>query len=337
MIYLLIISIIILGLVFFLLFINKSKEKNTEILTPQYQRPNTNAQSPSKDEVLELLKEVKSIELQTKQSSKDLFTGSYHSAFKGKGMSFSEVRAYNYGDDVRNIDWNVTARNNDPYIKVFEEERELTLMLMIDTSFSTQFGTSVLLKNKLIAKISALLSISAIKNNDKVGVLMFSDKIEKYIPPKKGRSHVLRVIRDVLTIKPSIDSTKTDIDQALRYMNNMLKKRAIVFLVSDFITETSFEDALKITKKRHDFRGVHVYDDREQELPDIGLIKTKDAESGKEIWIDSSDKATRSKYNDWFKTNLQKTKQTFLKAGSELISIETMQNYTLEMMKAFRR
>jgi uncharacterized protein (DUF58 family) len=302
------------------------KDKSQSIVLPN---SNTNT--------LDLLKEVKRIELSSKQTSKDLFSGSYHSTFKGKGMSFSEVRAYNYGDDVRSIDWNVTARNDSPFIKVFEEERELTLMLMIDISRSSFFGTSQFLKKDVITKISALLSMSAIQNNDKVGVLFFSDKIEKYIPPKKGKSHILRIIHDFINIQPSGESNDTDINGALKYINNMLKKRSILFLISDFIDSKSYEDSLRIAKKKHDIRGIMVYDQKEQTIPNVGLVNTIDIESGERKWIDTSNTANRKSYEDWFKSNAEKAKHTFNKSGVELISIETMQNYTMAILKSFKK
>lgn len=283
----------------------------------------------------ELLKKVRRIEIKTKNLSNDLFSGSYHSAFKGRGMSFSEVRNYSYGDDVRNIDWNVTARSETPFIKVFEEERELTVLLLIDISKSSFFGTSEQFKSEVITEISAVLSFSAIQNNDKVGVVFFSNKIEKYIPPKKGKSHILRIIRELINTEPS--SEGTNIQEALKFMNNVMKKRAIVFLLSDFIDDHAYEDALKLARKRHEIFGIHVYDQKETALPSLGLMKVKDMETGEMIWIDSSDKNTREAYKQWFEKNAAAAKHTFTRCGSEFISIETMENYTKALLKTFKK
>ncbi len=235
-------------------------------------------------ETTELLKRVRRIEIKTKGLSKQIFSGEYHSAFKGRGMSFSEVRGYQYGDDVRNIDWNVTARSGEPYVKVFEEERELTVMLLVDISKSSFFGTVKQPKNELITEICAVLAFSAAQNNDKVGLLLFSDRVEKFLPPKKGRGHVLRIIRELLDTRPQ--GSGTDIGMALTYFTNMVKKRSICFLVSDYLA-TGYERPLRLAARRHDLVGLHLYDPREKELPAVGLLRATDAESGKTQWIDT--------------------------------------------------
>lgn len=285
-------------------------------------------------ETTELLKKVRRIEIKTKSLSNDLFSGSYHSTFKGRGMSFSEVRSYAYGDDVRAIDWNVTARHDTPYIKVFEEERELTVLLLIDISASTIFGSSVQFKKDIITEIAAVLSFSAIQNNDKVGVIFFSDKVEKYIPPKKGKTHILRIIRELIQLEPT--SKETNIAEALRFLNNIAKKKSVVFLVSDFMCNSPYDDALKLTKNRHDILGIRIYDERERILPDIGLIHIKDAENGGEIWIDSSSKNVRTQFEKVFDENALKAKNTFLKTGATLTSIEVLENYIKALLKAFK-
>jgi uncharacterized protein (DUF58 family) len=251
-------------------------------------------------ETSELLKKVRKIEIKTKGLSKHIFSGEYHSAFKGRGMSFSEVRAYQYGDDVRNIDWNVTARTGEPHVKVFEEERELTVMLLIDVSRSSFFGTVNQLKNELMTEICALLAFSAINNNDKVGVLFFSDRAEKFIPPKKGRQHILRILRELIDFHP--ENAGTDIGEALRFFNNIIKKRSICFILSDFLTR-GYEDPLRIAARRHDIVAVNLIDPREEELPDVGLIRAADAESGQVRWIDTSSAKVRRQYGNGSKGN----------------------------------
>ncbi len=285
-------------------------------------------------EASELLKKVRKIEIKVKGLSKHIFSGEYQSAFKGRGMSFSEVRDYQYGDDVRNIDWNVTARYNQPYVKVFEEERELTVMVLVDVSPSSFFGTRNQMKNEIITEICAVLAFSAMTNNDKVGVIFFSDKIEKFIPPKKGKTHVLRIIRELLDYKPA--GKGTDLAEALRYLNNFLKKRSIAFVLSDFMTR-DYEDALRVAARRHDITGIHLYDPAEQELPPVGLIHTLDPETGEQLWIDSSDKSTRKKYEDWFKGNYTYFKNTFLKSNSGVVSIQTNESYVNALLKYFKR
>ena len=249
-------------------------------------------------ETSDLLKRVRQIEIKTRGLSNNIFAGQYHSAFKGKGMSFSEVREYQYGDDVRDIDWNVTARYNKPFVKVFEEERELTVMLLIDVSNSLDFGTVKQLKKDMVTEIAATLAFSAIQNNDKIGVIFFSDRIEKFIPPKKGRKHILYIIRELLDFKP--ESKRTDIKTAVEYLTNVIKKRCTTFMISDFIDENDFRNALTIANRKHDIVAIQVYDRRMAELPDVGLMKVRDAETGHEQWIDTSSRALRRAHNDWW-------------------------------------
>jgi uncharacterized protein (DUF58 family) len=277
-------------------------------------------------------RKLRRIEIKTRKLSNQIFSGSYHSAFKGRGMSFSEVREYQYGDDIRSIDWNVTARHDHPYVKVYEEERELTMMLLIDVSQSSFFGTQNEFKNHIIAEISGVLAFSAITNNDKVGVIFFSDIIEKFIPPKKGKTHILRIISEIYDFHPK--NAGTNIEAALRYFNNVVKKKSIAFLLSDFIN-TGFKDALKIAGRRHDLIGVRVYDERESLLPDMGLTKVMDAESKQEIWIDTSEKKVRDNYAKWFNTNAVQLKELFGRSGSELVSIRTDESYIIALMNMF--
>ena len=285
-------------------------------------------------ETSELLKKVRKIESKSKGLSKHLFSGEYHSAFKGRGMSFSEVRNYQYGDDVRNIDWNVTARTGDPYIKIFEEERELTVMLLIDISRSSFFGTTPQMKNEYITENCAVLAFSAINNNDKVGVIFFSDRVEKYIPPKKGKSHILRIIRELLDIEP--EGKGTDIGLALRFFNNVVKKRSICFLLSDFMSQ-GYESPLRVAARRHDLIGVHLYDPREKELPNAGLIRALDAETGTLRWIDTSDASLRRAYQDWFENNYQYFRDQFLRSGADTMSISTTDSYVNALHHFFQR
>ncbi|MBK7764523.1 MAG: DUF58 domain-containing protein [Bacteroidetes bacterium] len=281
-----------------------------------------------------ILKKVRHLEIKTRGLTNHIFGGEYHSAFKGRGMSFSEVREYAYGDDVRNIDWNVTARTNTPFIKVFEEERELTLMLIVDISASSLFGTTHQTKRDLITEICAVLSFSAIKNNDKVGVIFFSDKIERYIPPKKGKSHILFIIRELLTMEPH-HNAQTNITEALKFLNNVMKKRSIAFLLSDFIS-ANYKDALHIAARRHDMIGIHVHDPRDKSLPNIGLIKIQDSETGKERWIDTDDKSFQKKYQQHFSSFEQQTKDFFTKCGSSLLSIRTDEDYVKKLQLFFK-
>lgn len=285
-------------------------------------------------------KKLRRIEIKTRKLSNQIFSGSYHSAFKGRGISFSEVREYQYGDDIRAIDWNVTARNRKPFIKVFEEERELTVMLLIDVSQSSFFGTQKEFKNHIIAEISGVIAFSAITNNDKVGVLFFSDTIEKFIPPKKGKTHILRIISEIYDFNPK--QTGTNITEALRHFNNMVKKKTIAFLVSDFLPGSKFEvndfkKSLNIVGKKHDLIGLHIYDEREAVMPDIGLAKMLDTESGKEFWIDTSDKKVREQYAKTFHENVRTTKELFGKSGAQLESIKTEDNYVISLMNMFKR
>lgn len=285
-------------------------------------------------EAAELLKRVRKIEIKTKGLSQHIFAGEYHSAFKGRGMAFSEVREYQYGDDIRNIDWNVTARFNHPFIKIYEEERELTVMLIIDVSGSRDFGTQSKLKKNVITEIAAVLSFSAIQNNDKVGVIMFSDKIEKFIPPKKGRQHILRIIRELINFKPENRGTK--ITEALRYLTNAIKKRSTAFLISDFIDD-DFDDALKIANKKHDIVGLKIFDVRETQLPSIGLLKLLDAESGEDIWVDTSSNYIRDTYNNSWRKHNEDFKDILSKIGVDYISISTTEDYVKPLMNLFRK
>lgn len=278
-------------------------------------------------ETSDLLKRVRQIEIKTRGLSNNIFAGQYHSAFKGKGMSFSEVREYQYGDDVRDIDWNVTARYNKPFVKVFEEERELTVMLLIDVSNSLDFGTVKQLKKDMVTEIAATLAFSAIQNNDKIGVIFFSDRIEKFIPPKKGRKHILYIIRELLDFKP--ESKRTDIKIAVEYLTNVIKKRCTTFMISDFIDENDFRNALTIANRKHDIVAIQVYDRRMAELPDVGLMKVRDAETGHEQWIDTSSRALRRAHNDWWIQRQGVLNETFTKSNVDSVSIRTDQDLSL--------
>ncbi len=282
----------------------------------------------------ELLKKVRKIEIKTKGLSKQIFAGEYHSAFKGRGMTFSEVREYQYGDDVRNIDWNVTARYDKAYIKTFEEERELTVMLLIDTSASQLFGTKQMFKKELITELAAVLSFSAIQNNDKVGVIFFSDKIEKFIPPKNGKSHILRIIRELIDCKPK--GSGTDISEALRYFTNTIKKRSTAFIISDFF-DNNFQKALRIANHKHDIVALHIYDEKEYKLPNIGLLKIHDAETKKELWIDTSSKKFRNKFEKDRHSFYLKTKEIFDKTGVDSQRIKTGEDYIKPLLKLFKK
>lgn len=284
-------------------------------------------------ETSELIKKVRRIEIKTRGLSQNIFAGEYHTAFKGRGMTFSEVREYQYGDDVRSIDWNVTARFNKPFIKVFEEERELTLILLIDISASRNFGTKVMYKKDLIAEVAATLAFSSLQNNDKVGVIMFSDKIEKFIPPQKGRKHVLHIIRELLDFEPQ--SSKTDIAMALQYFTNVIKKRSTAFLISDFICD-NFEKALMIANRKHDIAALEISDPREYYMPNVGLVKFKDAETGERIWIDTSDKQTREMYNKKQLLRRNKNYESFTKAGVDHVNMTTDGDYVKALMKLFK-
>ncbi len=286
----------------------------------------------------ELLKKVRKIEIKTKNLSNHIFSGEYHSTFKGRGMSFSEVREYQFGDDVRNIDWNVTARYNAPFIKVYEEERELTVMLIVDVSESSFFGTINQMKNHLITEICAVLAFSANNNNDKVGVILFSDKIEKFIPPKKGKSHILRIIRELLGYE-SNQNNETNIGEALGYFSNVIKKKCIAFLISDFM-DSGYEKAMDLAGRKHDFIGIHVSDPREENLPNVGLIRVKDAETGQALWLDTSSKKLRDNYAKQFVENYDRCRSSFLKSGADLISVTTdtdRKPYVKELMNFFKK
>jgi uncharacterized protein (DUF58 family) len=285
-------------------------------------------------ETSELLKKVRKIEIKTRGLSNQIFSGEYHSAFKGRGMTFSEVREYQPGDDIRTIDWNVTARFNNTYVKVFEEEREMTVVLLVDVSASGEFGTQKQLKQDLITELCAVLAFSSIQNNDKIGVIFFSDKIEKFIPPKKGKSHVLRIIRDLIEFKP--EHKKTDIKQALKYLTNVITKRSIAFVISDFMAD-DFIDALKITNKKHDVVALQIYDKRERELPDVGFIKLVDAETGILKWVDTSDKKVRTHFAAGALKQEAYLKETFNKCGVDTTKINTAESYVTPLMNLFKR
>lgn len=282
----------------------------------------------------DILKRVRKIEIKTKGLSKHIFSGEYHSAFKGRGMSFSEVRDYSYGDDVRNIDWNVTARTGSPHIKIFEEERELTVIFLIDISKSSFFGTVNRFKNDVNTEVCATLAFSAISNNDKVGAILFTDKIEKYIPPQKGKSHILRIIRELIYLKP--EGQGTDLDKALVYLNNVVKKRSICFVLSDFLTD-NYEAALTIASRRHDIVGIHIYDEKEEALPNVGLLKVKDAETGRVKVIDTSSKKLRNRYHEFFTKHQQYYKSVFMKTGADTIQIKTDEDYVKALLQFFKR
>ena len=286
-------------------------------------------------ETSELLKKVRKIEIKTRGLSRNIFAGEYHSAFKGRGMAFSEVREYQFGDDIRDIDWNVTARYARPYVKVFEEEREMTVMLMIDVSGSKNFGTVNMMKNEVTTEIAATLAFSAIQNNDKIGVIFFSDKIEKFIPPLKGRKHILYIIRELLDFQP--ENKKTDISQSLKYLTNVLKKRCTTFLISDFIDKGNYSDALTIANRKHDVVAIQVYDRRETELPPVGLIKMKDAETGRERWIDSSSSGVRKMYGEWWNRRQEDMAQSFNKCRVDSVSIRTEDDYVKSLLALFHK
>ena len=286
-------------------------------------------------ETSELLKKVRKIEIKTRGLSSQVFSGEYHSAFKGRGMAFSEVREYTPGDDVRTIDWNVTARFNTPFVKVFEEERELSVVLMVDVSASGAFGTKTQAKQDLITELCAVVAFSASQNNDKIGVIFFTDKIEKFIPPKKGKSHVLRIIRELIEFKP--ENKKTDLQVALRYMTNVIKKRSIVFLLSDFYTETNYKDALKIAGKKHDLVALRILDKAEVELPDVGMVKLKDNESGQIAWVNTSNKNFRKQFAVNQMKFEEELKSIFSRAGIDSTKIMTHENYVKPLMNLFKK
>ena len=286
-------------------------------------------------ETSELLKRVRKIEIKTRGLSKNIFAGEYHSAFKGRGMTFSEVREYQYGDDIRNIDWNVTARHNRPYVKIFEEERELTVMLMIDVSASRNFGTISKLKKNQITEIAAVLAFSAIQNNDKIGVIFFSDKIEKFIPPKKGRTHILHIIRELIDFYP--EDKQTDIEQALEYMTNSIKKRCTCFVISDFIDEHDFAHALAIANRKHDVVALRVYDPRENQLPPVGMMYLRDAETGEQMWVDTSDKKLREAYEKYAFVREKELDAIFHRSGGDVANIRSDEDYVRALITLFKK
>ncbi|MEA3448884.1 MAG: DUF58 domain-containing protein [Bacteroidota bacterium] len=286
-------------------------------------------------ETKELLKKVRTIEIKTRGLSRQIFAGEYHSAFKGKGMAFSEVREYQIGDPIKNIDWHVTARFNHPYIKMFEEERELTVMLLVDVSSSQEFGTHERLKNELVAEVSAVLSFSAIHNNDKIGVIFFSDKVEKFIPPKKGKKHILRIIREMIDFQP--ESKGTNIAEALRYLTNAIKKRCTAFVISDFIDDNPYLDAMRIAGNKHDVVALRVFDERDIELPNLGMVKMKDPESNHTLLVDTAEKQTRALYRQHYNVFRQKSIENFRKSGVDFAELKTDQDYVKPLIALFKR
>ena len=286
-------------------------------------------------EANELIERVRQIEIKARGLSSNLFAGQYHSAFKGRGMVFSEVREYQYGDDVRDIDWNVTARMSKPYIKVFEEEREMTVMLLVDVSSSLDFGTVKQMKKEMETEIAATLAFSAIQNNDKIGVIFFSDRIENFIPPKKGKKHILYIIRELLDFKP--ESQKTDVKMAIEYLTNVLKKRCTAFIISDFIDKNDFTNALTIANRKHDVVAIQVYDRRVAELPDVGLMKVRDAETGHEQYIDTSSKRLRQAHHEWWQERQERMSVAFTKSRVDSISVRTNEDYVKALLNLFAR
>ena len=287
-------------------------------------------------EASELLKKVRKIEIKTKGLSRNIFAGEYHSAFKGRGMAFSEVREYQFGDDIRNIDWNVTARYGHPFIKIFEEERELTVMLLVDVSGSREFGTVERLKKNVIVELAAILSFSAISNNDKIGVIFFSDRIEKFVPPKKGRTHTLRIIRELIEFEPV--SRKTDVSVALRYLTNAMKRRVTAFIISDLMDDAaSMEQALSIANNKHDMVGLRIYDEREAELPSVGMIKFKDAETGEYLWVDSSSRSVRETYRRHWSDRNKQLDNLLKRTGLDYVNISTREDYVKSLVALFKK
>lgn len=283
----------------------------------------------------ELLKKIRKIEIKTRGLSRNIFAGEYHSTFKGRGMTFAEVRQYQYGDDIRDIDWNVTARHNSPYVKIYEEERELTVMLLVDVSGSRLFGAEGQEKREKMAEIAATLAFSAILNNDKIGVIFFSDRIEKFIPPKKGRKHILLIIHELLDFTPT--SNGTDIGMALRYMSDALKKRCTSFVISDFIDTHDYSKPLTIAARKHDLFGIQVYDKRDAQLPDVGLMRVRDLETGAEKWIDTSSSRVRKAYNKWWYERQQEMNRYFTRSGVNATSIPTDEDFVVALMNLFKR
>lgn len=282
----------------------------------------------------ELLKKVRKIEIKTRRLSDHIFGGEYHSTFKGRGMTFSEVRQYQFGDDVRSIDWNVTARYNEPFVKVFEEERELTMMLMVDVSGSELFGTTNRFKKDIITEISATLAFSALQNNDKVGLILFSDEIELFIPPKKGKSHVLRIIRELLEFSPK--SNKTNIGEALKYLTNVMKKKAIVFVLSDFMAK-DYKQTLKITGKKHDVTGIRIYDEKEEHIPNLGLVQMLDSETGLVKLVNTQSKSVRNAYGEYYRNRVDYFKETFNKSGCGILDCRVDESYVKKLLGYFKR
>ena len=285
-------------------------------------------------ETSELLKKVRKIEIKTRGLSNQIFSGEYHSAFKGRGMAFSEVREYMPGDPIRSIDWNVTARLNHPYVKVFEEEREITMMLIIDVSASENFGSKKMLKRELITEVSAVLAFSAVQNNDKIGVILFSDHVEKFIPPKKGKSHILRIIRELIDFTP--EHKGTDLSEALRFLTNVVKKRSIAFLLTDFM-DKDYSDALKLANKKHDLVAIRVYDQLEKEIPNVGLLPMTDAETGQMVWVDTSSKETRTKLKANGLRFEAELKDILMKSGVDAAEVRTDGSYIKPLMNLFKR
>ncbi len=281
----------------------------------------------------DLLKKVRKIEIKTRRLSDHIFSGEYHTSFKGRGMTFSEVRQYQYGDDIRAIDWNVTARYNEAHVKVFEEERELTMMLMVDISGSESFGSNKEFKKDIITEIAATMAFSATTNNDKIGLILFSDQIELYIPPKKGRSHVLRIIRELIEFQPK--SNKTDLAQALKFLSSTQKKKAIVFLMSDFMVK-DYEHTLKIASKKHDITGIRVYDMREEKMPNLGMVQMTDAETGETLLVDTSSKTVRMNYEKHYQDQLNYFKETFRKSGSGVVNTRVDESYVKKLLGYFK-
>lgn len=283
----------------------------------------------------DLLSQVRKIEIKARGLSNNIFAGEYHSAFKGRGMAFSEVREYQYGDDVRDIDWNVTARLDKAYVKVFEEERELTVILLVDVSGSLDFGTTSMTKRQMVTEIGATLAFSAIQNNDKIGVIFFTDKIEKFIPPKKGRKHILFIIRELLNFKPS--SQNTDIGNAIEFMTNAIKKRCTAFVLSDFFDRKDFSSQLTIANRRHDVVALQIYDQRLVELPDVGIIKVRDSESGEEVYIDSSSRSVRQAHHECWVRYQSRLKDYFIKSNVDCVSVRTDEDYVKALMNLFKK
>ena len=286
-------------------------------------------------ETSEIIKKVRKIEIKTRGLSSNIFAGQYHSAFKGRGMAFSEVREYQFGDDVRDIDWNVTARFHRPYVKVFEEERELTVMLLIDVSGSLDFGTQKQMKRDMVTEIAATIAFSAIQNNDKIGVIFFSDKIEKYIPPKKGRKHILYIIREMLDFEP--ESKRTDVKQAVEFLSSVQKRRTTSFILSDFYVRNDFMQSLQIANRKHDVVAIQVYDQRAKELPDVGLMKVVDAETGYEQYVDTSSRKLRDTYHRYWLNRQAELKETFAKCNVDSVSIATDDDYVKSMLGLFKQ